>query len=122
RERIGLVGRNGSGKSTLLRAIAGEDPLAAGTLQRGGRIGTLAQLPSSRDTAIADALNIAPTLARLMRIERGEPSAEDLDLADWSLPAKLEEAMATSGLPGLDLERPIGTLSGGERMRVMLAA
>ncbi len=122
RERIGLVGRNGAGKSTLLRTIAGELPVAAGTLSCSGRIGAIKQLPAAADMAIADALDVAPAFARLNRIERGQAHAEDLDMADWTLPARLEAALSASGLPGLDLARTIGTLSGGERMRVMLAA
>ncbi|HXN67314.1 MAG TPA: ATP-binding cassette domain-containing protein, partial [Bradyrhizobium sp.] len=44
RERTGVVGRNGCGKSTLLRVIAGECEPAAGTIQRSGSVGVLAQL------------------------------------------------------------------------------
>jgi ATPase subunit of ABC transporter with duplicated ATPase domains len=57
-ERTGLVGRNGCGKSTLLRVIAGECEPAAGSVQRAGSIGMLAQLAD--DTlSVAEALGIA---------------------------------------------------------------
>lgn len=40
-ERIGIVGGNGSGKSSFLRALAGVYPLATGSIQIVGQIGTL---------------------------------------------------------------------------------
>ena len=43
-ERVALIGHNGSGKSTLLRAMAGIYPLASGTIQVSGRLGTLLEL------------------------------------------------------------------------------
>ncbi|MBO9611009.1 MAG: ABC-F family ATP-binding cassette domain-containing protein, partial [Paenibacillaceae bacterium] len=120
REVLGLVGRNGSGKSTLLGVIADGAQPAAGTVVRGARIGMLQQLPADPAASLAEALGIADDLARLARIERGEARAGDLDEADWTLPARLDKALADAGLPPLDLTRSIATLSGGERTRVML--
>jgi len=40
-ERVGIVGGNGSGKSSFLRALAGVYPLATGSIQIVGQIGTL---------------------------------------------------------------------------------
>ncbi|MCK9542738.1 MAG: ATP-binding cassette domain-containing protein [Novosphingobium sp.] len=122
REAVGLVGRNGSGKTTLLEAIAGLRPLAAGRIACTGRVGLLRQDHGADGTTVADALGAGPALARLARIERGEASGEDFAEADWTLPARLDDALAGAGLPPLDPGRAMGSLSGGERMRVRIAA
>ena len=120
RGRTGLVGRNGSGKSTLLRVIAGEIEPASGSVQRAGSIGMLAQLADDRLT-VAEALGVADGLARLRHAESGESSLDDAAEADWTLPARLEMALAETGLPALPTDRRLASLSGGERTRVALA-
>jgi ATPase subunit of ABC transporter with duplicated ATPase domains len=120
RERTGLVGRNGCGKSTLLRVIAGEEEPAAGTIQRTGSIGTLAQLADDRLT-VAQALGVDSALARLRRLERGEGSLQDAGDVDWTLESRLAAALIETGLPALPLDRRLASLSGGERTRVALA-
>ncbi|NOJ41967.1 ABC-F family ATP-binding cassette domain-containing protein [Bradyrhizobium australiense] len=120
RECTGLVGRNGCGKSTLLRLIAGEIEPAGGSLQRIGSIGMLAQLTDERLMA-GEALGVASGLARLRRLERGEGSIDDAAEADWTLEARIQAALAEAGLPSLPLDRPIASLSGGERTRLALA-
>ena len=119
-ERTGLVGRNGSGKSTLLRLIAGEIEPAGGSLQRIGSIGMLAQLTDARLTA-EQALGVADALARLRRLECGEGSLEDATEADWTLATRIQAALVEAGLPALPLDRPVVSLSGGERTRLALA-
>jgi ATPase subunit of ABC transporter with duplicated ATPase domains len=119
-ERTGLVGRNGCGKSTLLRVIAGEVEPAAGSIQRAGSIGMLAQLADDRMT-VAAALGVADGLARLRRVENGEGSLEDALEADWTLPTRLDAALIETGLPALATGRRLASLSGGERTRVALA-
>jgi ATPase subunit of ABC transporter with duplicated ATPase domains len=120
RERTGLVGRNGSGKSTLLRLISGETEQAKGSIHRSGSIGVLAQHVDERLT-VAQALGVADALARLQRLERGEGSLDDASHADWTLESRIETALADIGLASLPLDRPIASLSGGERTRVALA-
>jgi ATPase subunit of ABC transporter with duplicated ATPase domains len=120
RERTGLVGRNGSGKSTLLRLIAGEIEPAGGSVQRIGSIGMLAQLADHRQT-VAQALGVAGDLARLRRLEIGEGSLDDAAEADWTLEARLHTALVETGLPTMPLDRPVASLSGGERTRAALA-
>jgi ATPase subunit of ABC transporter with duplicated ATPase domains len=119
-ERTALVGRNGCGKSTLLRLIAGEIEPAGGSLQRIGSIGMLAQLTDER-LAVDEALGVAGALARLRRLERGEGSLDDATEADWTLETRIQAALLEAGLPSLPLDRPIASLSGGERTRVALA-
>jgi ATPase subunit of ABC transporter with duplicated ATPase domains len=120
RERIGVVGRNGSGKSTLRRLIAGEIEPAAGSIRRAGTLGMLAQL-ADENLTVCGALGVANDLARLRRIECGEGSLDDANRADWTLPSRLDAALAETGLPILPLDRTIASLSGGERTRVAIA-
>ncbi|WP_139068772.1 ATP-binding cassette domain-containing protein, partial [Hyphomonas sp. ND6WE1B] len=120
RERVGLVGRNGSGKSTLLHAIIGKVPPASGSIHLNGTVGMLQQsLDETFD--LAGALAVTDSLACLARLEAGEGSVEDATEADWTLPSRVEQALADTGLRDIPLGTPVATLSGGERMRVTLA-
>ena len=121
-ERAGLVGRNGSGKTTLLRLIAGELRPAAGTVRADGRIATLRQVvtPPPGET-LADLLGKHAAFERLARAEAGLADADDLAEADWTLPARVEAALARFGL-GAAPETPLAGLSGGQRTRASLAA
>lgn len=121
-ERTGVVGRNGAGKSTLLRLIAGAQPPAEGSVSRVGTIGVLDQRhePAPGETAAAT-LGVAGPMAVIARMLAGEASADDLDQADWTLEARLDEALAAVGLADLSLERETATLSGGEQTRLRLA-
>ncbi len=119
-ERVGLVGRNGSGKSTLLRTITGEATPLAGTVLCTGTIGMLAQAWHP-DQTVADAIGVAQPLATLSRIEAGHGDAADFDAADWALPAAIDSALHQVALGGIDLQRLMGTLSGGEQTRIGMA-
>jgi ATPase subunit of ABC transporter with duplicated ATPase domains len=119
-ERIGLVGGNGCGKSTLLNLIAGDVSPASGSVHRAGSVGRLVQLPD--DTlSVTEALGVAAGLACLKRLEAGDGSVFDAADADWTLEARLAEALTETGLPELEIDRQLSTLSGGERTRVTLA-
>jgi len=118
---VGLVGRNGSGKSTLLAILAGEREPRSGAVSRTGRIATLRQVQDAGQT-LSEALGIAGNLERLRRLEAGTGSVEDAGLADWTLEARIDEALAQVRLTGFDPGRAVSTLSGGERTRLGLAA
>lgn len=121
-ERTGLIGRNGTGKSSLLRIIAGQLAPASGSVTLQGSIGMLDQsvqvLPHS---TVGDHLGVADELARLDRLEQGLGSVEDAGEADWSLPGRIETALADVGLPAYAPDRLLSTLSGGQRTRLALA-
>ncbi|HEY1562912.1 MAG TPA: ABC-F family ATP-binding cassette domain-containing protein [Caulobacteraceae bacterium] len=123
RERVGLVGRNGIGKSTLLRLILGEIAPSAGTVRLAGRVAMLRQTlnPPSK-ASLADLMGATEALARLARIERGEVEDDDLELADWTLPQRIEAGLARMGLAAVSLDRPASALSGGQITRAALAA
>ncbi|GGE09267.1 ABC transporter ATP-binding protein [Aureimonas endophytica] len=119
-ERVGLVGRNGAGKSTLLRIVAGLAEPSSGTVRRAGSVGVFQQdMPS--DWSVVEALGVASRMDALGRILAGRGTADDLDAADWTLEARLGAALAQAGLSDLPLDRPLGTLSGGERTRIGIA-
>ncbi|QRQ79441.1 ABC-F family ATP-binding cassette domain-containing protein [Glutamicibacter protophormiae] len=105
-DRIGLVGRNGEGKSSLLGMLSGKiEPNSGRVTQRNGlRVGALDQ----GDTLDSD-LTIHYAVVG--------------DMADheWAGDARTRDIIA--GLVAdLDWEATVGTLSGGQRRRVALAA
>lgn len=108
-DRIGIVGRNGSGKSTLLRALAGRREPDGGrvTLRRGTRIGTVDQV---------DGLDAATTVRQAVIGEAQDHT--------WARNPRIREVVGGLLGPtaGISLEATVGTLSGGQRRRVALAA
>lgn len=121
-ERTGLVGRNGVGKSTLLKLVSGELASGAGRVSVNGRLGVLRQSiqPSAHET-VADLFGATEGLAVLRRAEAGEATGDELALADWSLEARMMEALQRTGLP-IDPATSLTALSGGQRTRAALAA
>ncbi|OCW58739.1 ABC-F family ATP-binding cassette domain-containing protein [Hoeflea olei] len=119
--RTGIVGRNGTGKSTLLRLIAGELTPSAGQITATGTCALMRQEALERpgDT-IADLFGAAFALDLIERAGRGEAAAGELADVDWTLPARIEAALARSGLRA-GPRTPLATLSGGERTRAALA-
>ncbi|MFD8209996.1 ribosomal protection-like ABC-F family protein [Streptomyces sp. NPDC059695] len=141
-ERLGVVGDNGSGKSTLLRLLASLEPPDNGTVtvEAPGGLGHLAQtLDLPPDATVGDAVDHA--LAGLRDLERAIRTAEaELaatgDLAGYArlltayearggagADRRVETVLRKLGEPGpLDRTRPLGSLSGGQRSRLALAA
>jgi len=121
-ERTGLVGRNGTGKSTLLRLIAGLIPPATGRIAVSGTIAMMRQeaLAHPAET-VADLLGATQALDLLDRAEQGRATADELIEADWTLPARIDAALARCDLAA-DPRTPLATLSGGQRSRAALAA
>jgi len=121
-EFIAVIGPNGAGKTTLLKAVAGLLDVTAGSVAIGG---TDAAKLSQRERAVQIGylpqghlfywpLPVAEVVG-LGRLPRG--SGADLSEEDR---LAVERAMAATGVAEF-AERPVTTLSGGERARVALA-
>jgi ATP-binding cassette subfamily F protein uup len=105
RQRIGVVGRNGDGKSTLLDLVGGvaEPDLGRVSRGRGVRIGHLVQ---------GDPLVPHETVRDV--VLQGMPEHE------WAADRATREVVEVL-LAGIDLDRLVDGLSGGERRRCSLA-
>lgn len=120
-ERTGLVGRNGVGKSTLLRLIAGDLSPTAGRIATDGSIALLRQtVQVGADDMIADLFDARAALALIRKAEAGRASVDEIAAADWTLEARIDEALAAVGLP-IAADTPLAALSGGQRTRAALA-
>ncbi len=149
--RTGLVGPNGSGKSTLLRVLAGDLKPDRGAVvaQPGVRVSWQDQLIPDETLSVATILHDASgdlgrSARRLTQAQRAlaSPGLDEAQLdvgmaelaaADdafaaaggWDALARQEVVrtrlqVGTDG--GINPERPIGSLSGGQQARVLLAA
>lgn len=120
--RTGLVGANGTGKSTLLKLITGELIPVAGTVTTNGAVGYLPQnLLLTTEVTVSDLLGITDKTDALRAIEAGSVETRHFDALDeaWDFEVQARAALDNVGLEKIDLDRAVGTLSGGE---VVLAA
>ncbi|HYH31955.1 MAG TPA: ATP-binding cassette domain-containing protein [Pseudonocardia sp.] len=119
--RTGLVGVNGSGKSTLLRLLAGRLRATRGTARTAGAVGYLPQDVSlDAGRTVADLLGIADQRAALHAVEAGDATAITAVGDGWDVEERAIAELARLGLP-VDLDRTVGTLSGGEAVLTGLA-
>jgi thiamine transport system ATP-binding protein len=117
REVLCVLGPSGSGKSTLLRAIAGLQPLAAGSVRWEGD--DLAPVPAHQrgfglmfqDHALFQHRDVGGNVAFGLRMQR-TPATQTR--------ARVDELLVLVGLPGTQARR-VSELSGGEQQRVALA-
>jgi len=103
--RIGVLGENGAGKSTLLKSLVGDLQPLGGELVRGqhSSIGYFAQHQLE---------NLDPDESALSGLQRAHPDQREQWCRDY---------LGTWGFPRDKVERPVRTLSGGERARLVLA-
>jgi macrolide transport system ATP-binding/permease protein len=145
-QKVGLVGANGVGKSTLLKIVMGEIDADSGrvTTAHKARIGYLPQVLEQADTLTVDAL-ILESLAEVVALEQqlraletrmsavngnldalladyGQASEEFERRGGYDLEHRRQEILTGLQIDHIRRDRPIGTLSGGEKSRVGLAA
>jgi len=108
-QRIGILGANGQGKSTLVKSLAGAQPVLSGTVTQGKglAIGYFAQ--QEMDVLRPD----EGPLAHMIRLARQvSPQAREQELRNF---------LGNFRFTGEAAMQPVGTCSGGEKARLVLA-
>jgi ATPase subunit of ABC transporter with duplicated ATPase domains len=146
-EKVGLVGPNGAGKSTIFRMIVGEEEPDSGSIlvERRVAIGYFSQNVgemsgrSLLEEAIAGAGEVSAVAHELHELEHaladpvragdlerlvkrfGDVQARFDELDGYGLEARAREILAGLGFTPEAVERDVGELSGGWKMRAALA-
>ncbi|MDE3000497.1 MAG: ABC-F family ATP-binding cassette domain-containing protein [Gemmatimonadota bacterium] len=103
-DRLGIVGPNGSGKSTLLKLLAGRIAPDSGTVKTGSNV-QVGYFDQHRD-----------------ELDPGRSLQEEIWAVTPDAPAgEIRNVLGAFLFSGDDVERKIGSLSGGEKSRVALA-
>ena len=112
-QRIGILGANGQGKSTLVKTIAREMGALAGTVTEGKglNIGYFAQqeldVLRPQDNPLEHMVRMARELGSAVKESTGEQA--------------LRGFLGSFNFSGDMVKQPVGTMSGGEKARLVLA-
>lgn len=126
-EAVGIIGDNGAGKSTLVKLLSGVYPATSGTMKFRGqevRFGSPLDARSNgvemiyQDLALCEDLDVAQNIFLGREIKKKVGPFRFLDREAMAQAAAHD--IAEMGLT-FDVEREVGTLSGGERQMVAVA-
>ena len=108
-DRIGIVGVNGGGKTTLLEVLTGIEPPDSGRVSHNS---DLRMAVVTQRFEVDESLTISQVIIEPLGLETFE----------WASNAKVRDVLGGLGIVDLGLDTKVGSLSGGERRRVNLAA
>jgi len=121
-----VLGDNGAGKSTLIKIVSGLHAHTAGELLLDGTVTRFTSPREAQDAGIATVyqdLALAPLMSVWRNFFLGHELTRRpfgrLDIARMT--AVADEALRGMGIEIPDLERPVGSLSGGQRQVVAIA-
>lgn len=133
-ERVGVVGKNGAGKSTLFALLQGELDPDAGSLEipAAWRIVSVEQEISERDRPAREFVIDGDRHLRHLQAERAATRPDNgqgiaeleqalIDADAWTAPSRAEQLLAGLGFTPEQWMNPVGSFSGGWRMRLALA-
>lgn len=140
-QRFGLVGANGAGKTTFLKILNGHEEPSDGqiTIVKGAKIGWLKQDQFRfesfriRDVVIAGDETLWSALCEKERILNQDSLSDDdgyrigelegiiLDRDGYQADVKASSLLKGLGIPEQFHEKPLSILSGGYKLRVLLA-
>ena len=146
-DRVGFVGPNGAGKTTLLKVLSGAEYAESGSvrLHAGARLGTLqqvAEFPPGRtlfqeaksafDELLAtqeELHRVAEQLAACTDEAERKPLAARYDRLSelmhvndaYQLDHRVADVLSGLGFREADYDREVGTFSGGQQRRLLLA-
>ncbi|GAA1334636.1 ABC-F family ATP-binding cassette domain-containing protein [Saccharothrix algeriensis] len=109
-DRIGVVGLNGGGKTTLLEVLAGVAEPDEGRVSRNR---DLRMAVVTQRTELPEGSTVRNAVI--------DPLGFDAE-HEWAADARVRSILDGLGITALGLDSPVGTMSGGERRRVALAA
>lgn len=123
-QKVALIGNNGTGKSTLLKIIARQVLPSAGQVAVDATPYYVPQIFGQFDElTVAQALHTGEKINALHAILRGEASVENYNALndDWTIEERVNAALSEWQLHAVDVTRKLGSMSGGQKMKVFLA-
>lgn len=127
-EILGLAGMLGAGRSELLHALFGADPRARGSVLVDGAAVLGPGVVTDTGSAVAAGLALVPEDRKRQGFVAGFCVADNIALPrrGWLIDPAAERQQAEAAIAALaiktdDAQRPVGTLSGGNAQKVVLA-